>query len=84
MGINEVTKGLERNTLSLVIADRSTKPISMISHLPRLADFRNVPIAALEFLTTVLGTKIGVKSLIAIGFKVSKGAVSAMLKNSAK
>ena len=70
-GINEVTKGLEKDALSLVIVDRSTKPFSMISHIPMLAASRQTPAVAIEELSAVLAKKIGVGSLVALGFKVS-------------
>ncbi|GAU90590.1 hypothetical protein RvY_02988 [Ramazzottius varieornatus] len=68
-GINGVTRSLEKDTLCLVIADRSVKPFSMISHLVGLAASRKCPAVAVENLATKVGNEIGVTSLVAFGFK---------------
>ncbi|XP_055345774.1 ribonuclease P protein subunit p38-like [Paramacrobiotus metropolitanus] len=76
-GINEITKGLERNALSVVIVDRSAKPYSFISHIPALAASTEIPAAALENLAITLAPKIGITSVIAFAFKKNLKSSSA-------
>ena len=65
-----MAKGLERDTLRLVIADKNTKPFSMTSHIPILAESRKIIAIALDDLMVTIGPLIGIQSLVAIGIKV--------------
>ncbi|OQV24038.1 hypothetical protein BV898_01993 [Hypsibius exemplaris] len=78
-GINEVTKGLEKNELALVIVDRSTKPFSMISHIPASAASRSTPAVAVDGLSASLANNIGVGSLVALAFKKNSPSFEALI-----
>ncbi|XP_070537822.1 ribonuclease P protein subunit p38-like [Ptychodera flava] len=68
-GINEVTKGLERSQLRLVMVCRSAKPELLITHLIPLCVSRQTPGICLSSLSNTLAPILGFTSLLAIGFK---------------
>ena len=71
VGIREVTRKLERDELRCGLVDVSVQPPLLHRHLLMLAGVRQVPFVALrENLVPLLGMK-GVKSVVAIGFKVN-------------
>lgn len=69
IGINEVTKGLERNELSLVLVCNSVKPRHMTQHLIPLSKTRFVPACQVPRLSESLAGLMGLKCLLALGFK---------------
>ncbi|XP_041961650.1 ribonuclease P protein subunit p38 [Alosa sapidissima] len=69
IGINEVTKGLERNELSLVLVCNSVKPRHMTQHLIPLSKTRLVPACQVPRLSENLAGIMGLKCLLALGFK---------------
>ncbi|XP_073702780.1 ribonuclease P protein subunit p38 [Garra rufa] len=69
IGINEVTKGLERNELSLVLVCNSVKPAHMTFHLIPLSKTRSVPACQVPSLSDTLAVQLGLKCVLALGFK---------------
>ncbi|KAM3613458.1 uncharacterized protein V6R79_000003 [Siganus canaliculatus] len=69
IGINEVTKGLERNELKLVLVCKSVKPQQMTNHLIALSATRGVPACQVPRLSLTLSEPLGLKSVLALGFR---------------
>ncbi|XP_051722328.1 ribonuclease P protein subunit p38 [Ctenopharyngodon idella] len=69
IGINEVTKGLERNELSLVLVCNSVRPAHMTWHLIPLSITRSVPACQVPDLSDCLSGLLGLKCVLALGFK---------------
>lgn len=69
IGINEVTKGLERNDLSLVLVCNSVTPAHMTSHLIPLSKTRSVPACQVPGLSGSLSELLGLKCVLALGFR---------------
>ncbi|XP_052000306.1 ribonuclease P protein subunit p38 [Xyrauchen texanus] len=69
IGINEVTKGLERNELSLVLVCNSVMPSHMTCHLIPLSKTRSVPACQVRRLSAHLSGLLGLKCVLALGFK---------------
>ena len=74
IGINEVTRLLEKDQLSLILANRSVKPLLLVEHLIPLAVQQHCHAVALNKLSEMIGPLVGVKIVSAIGFKVVSGA----------
>ncbi|XP_008297775.1 ribonuclease P protein subunit p38 [Stegastes partitus] len=71
IGINEVTKALERNQLRLLLVCKSVKPNHMTNHLIALSASRGVPACQLPRLSQSVSELLGLKSVLALGFKQS-------------
>ncbi|XP_067457622.1 ribonuclease P protein subunit p38 [Thunnus thynnus] len=69
IGINEVTKALERNELKLVLVCKSVKPKHMTSHLVALSATRGVPACQVPRLSQSVSEPLGLKSVLALGFR---------------
>nr|XP_019948990.1 PREDICTED: ribonuclease P protein subunit p38 [Paralichthys olivaceus] len=69
IGINEVTKALERNELRLVLVCKSVKPNHMTSHLITLSATRGVPACQVPRLSQSMSEPLGLKSVLALGFR---------------
>ncbi|KAM9851718.1 ribonuclease P protein subunit p38 [Aulostomus maculatus] len=69
IGINEVTKALERNELKLVLVCKSVKPKHMTDHLITLTATRGVPACQVPQLSRSLSEPLGLKSVLALGFR---------------
>ena len=69
IGINEVTRALERNELLLALACKSAKPAIMTSHLVQLSVSRGVPACQVPRLSERLAPVLGLKCVLALGFK---------------
>jgi len=69
-GINEVTRGLEREKLRLVIVCKDVQPLILIQHLPVLAKIKGVPLCPLSNSTAHFAKLFGMRSIVAFGFKV--------------
>ncbi|XP_007896381.1 ribonuclease P protein subunit p38 [Callorhinchus milii] len=69
IGINEVTRGLEKDELCLVLVCLSVKPALMTQHLIQLSVSRAVPACQVPRLSQTIAPVLGLKSTIALGFK---------------
>lgn len=69
IGINEVTKALERNELQLLLVCKSVKPRHMTEHLIPLSASRAVPACQVPRLSLTLSEPLGLKSVLALGFR---------------
>ncbi|XP_030640784.1 ribonuclease P protein subunit p38 [Chanos chanos] len=74
IGINEVTKGLERNELGLVLVCSSVKPSHMTRHFIPLSKTRSVPACQVPRLSDNIAGLLGLKCVLALGFKRSSEA----------
>ncbi|XP_072108126.1 ribonuclease P protein subunit p38 [Mobula birostris] len=69
IGINEVTRGLEKDKLCLVLVCKSVKPPIMTQHLIQLSVSRTVPACQVPQLSETVAPLLGLKSTLALGFK---------------
>lgn len=69
IGINEVTKALERNELKLVLVCKSVKPKHMTNHLIALSVTRGVSACQVPRLSQSVSEPLGLKSVLALGFR---------------
>lgn len=69
IGINEATKALERNELQLLLVCKSVKPKHMTEHLITLSASRGVPACQVPRLSLTVGEALGLKSVLALGFR---------------
>lgn len=69
IGINEVTKALERNDLKLVLVCKSVKPQHMTNHLIALSATRQVPACQVPRLSESVSEQLRLKSVLALGFR---------------
>lgn len=69
IGINEVTKALEKNQLKLLLVCKSVKPKHMTHHLIALSMSRGVPACQVPRLSQSLSAPLGLKSVLALGFR---------------
>uniref|UniRef100_UPI00398E4EAB ribonuclease P protein subunit p38 n=1 Tax=Pristiophorus japonicus TaxID=55135 RepID=UPI00398E4EAB len=69
IGINEVTRALEKDELCLVLVCKSVKPTLMTHHLIQLSVSRAVPACQVPRLSETVAPVLGLKSTLALGFK---------------
>ncbi|CDQ85058.1 unnamed protein product [Oncorhynchus mykiss] len=69
IGINEVTKALEKNQLRLVLVCKSVKPPHMTSHLIALCRTRGVAACQVPRLSESVAGLLGLKCVLALGFR---------------
>ncbi|KAM4735041.1 LOW QUALITY PROTEIN: ribonuclease P protein subunit p38 [Anableps anableps] len=69
IGINEVTKALERNQLQLLLVCKSVRPQHMTNHLIALSATRGVPACQVPHLSESVAEHLGLKSVLALGFR---------------
>ncbi|XP_049438996.1 ribonuclease P protein subunit p38 [Epinephelus fuscoguttatus] len=69
IGINEVTKALERNELKLLLVCKSVMPKHMTNHLIALSVTRGVPACQVPRLSQSVSEPLGLKSVLALGFR---------------
>ncbi|KAM8966253.1 ribonuclease P protein subunit p38 [Pelodytes ibericus] len=69
IGINEVTRALEKNELLLVLVCKSVKPDMITKHLIDLSASRDVPACQLPRLSENVASALGLKSVLALGFR---------------
>ncbi|XP_012311392.1 ribonuclease P protein subunit p38 [Aotus nancymaae] len=69
IGVNEVTRALERSELLLVLVCKSVKPAIITSHLIQLSLSRTVPACQVPRLSERIAPVIGLKCVLALGFK---------------
>lgn len=70
LGVNSVSRELERDGLRAGIVCLSAKPAVLHRHLVMLASTRGVPFAGLRDFSKTVIPLLGVKSALAVGFKV--------------
>jgi len=68
VGVNAVTKALERRPLSLVLVCNSARPVDMTHHLISLCAMRDTSGCCLSGLSRTLSEILGIKSVLAVGF----------------
>ncbi|CAI9726459.1 Hypothetical predicted protein [Octopus vulgaris] len=71
IGLNSVTRHLEKNLLSLVLVCGSAHPKHMTRHIAELSAIRGCPAVSLKNLGSTLASSLNIKSCITIGFKKS-------------
>ncbi|NXO64103.1 RPP38 protein, partial [Phainopepla nitens] len=69
IGVNEVTKALEKNKLLLVLVCKSAKPAMITSHLIELSASRATPAGQVPRLSETVAPLLGLTSVLALGFK---------------
>lgn len=69
IGVNEVTRALERSDLLLVLVCKSVKPALITSHLIQLSLSRAVPACQVPRLSERIAPVIGLKCVLALGFR---------------
>ena len=69
IGVNSVTKSLEKDNLILVLVCGSTKPAILTNHLMLLSASRSTPCCAVFGLSDVMAPLLGIKTVVACGFK---------------
>lgn len=69
IGINEVTKALEKNELLLLLVCKSAKPAMITSHLIQLSTSRATPAGQVPRLSETVAPLLGLTSILALGFK---------------
>lgn len=70
-GLNQVTRGLEHDALKLVLVSKDIQASLVIQHLPVLAQLHRVPLCVLTLTSEQLGAIFGLRTVIAMGVKVS-------------
>ncbi|NWU71149.1 RPP38 protein, partial [Pterocles burchelli] len=69
IGVNEVTKALEKNELLLLLVCKSAKPATITSHLIHLSASRATPAGQVPRLSETVAPLLGLTSILALGFK---------------
>ncbi|NXP15355.1 RPP38 protein, partial [Thinocorus orbignyianus] len=69
IGVNEVTKALEKNELLLLLVCKSAKPAMITSHLMQLSASRATPAGQVPRLSQTVAPLLGLTSILALGFK---------------
>ncbi|NXI61483.1 RPP38 protein, partial [Anseranas semipalmata] len=69
IGVNEVTKALEKNELLLLLVCKSAKPAIITSHLIQLSASRATPAGQVPRLSETVAPLLGLTSILALGFK---------------
>lgn len=79
VGMNEVTKGLEKGNVALVVAARDSSPPILIAHLPALCYMRDAALVPACGNGDDIAAAFGVKKVLAFGIlrpeKVEEGAI---------
>ncbi|XP_065522540.1 ribonuclease P protein subunit p38 [Lathamus discolor] len=69
IGVNEVTKALEKDELLLLLVCKSAKPAMITSHLIQLSASRATPAGQVPRLSETVAPLLGLTSVLALGFK---------------
>uniref|UniRef100_A0A2D4IG62 Ribosomal protein eL8/eL30/eS12/Gadd45 domain-containing protein n=1 Tax=Micrurus lemniscatus lemniscatus TaxID=129467 RepID=A0A2D4IG62_MICLE len=80
IGINEVTRALEKNELCLVLVCKSAKPALLTSHLIPLSASRAIPAGQVPRLSETLAPMLGLTSVLALGFKKTADVFAKVLE----
>ena len=70
VGVNQVTKSLERGLLRAVVVCLSVKPALLHEHIQILSSTRGVPSVAVHGMSDTVAPVLGLKTTMAIGLKV--------------
>eukprot|EP01126_Amoeba_proteus_P014226 TRINITY_DN1617_c0_g2_i3.p1 TRINITY_DN1617_c0_g2~~TRINITY_DN1617_c0_g2_i3.p1 ORF type:complete len:200 (-),score=29.22 TRINITY_DN1617_c0_g2_i3:311-910(-) len=70
-GINQVTKGLERDELSLVILSKTSESLPIVCHLPLACCLKHVPLCSLNETRETLGDIFSLPRVVSVGIKVN-------------
>lgn len=70
LGINSVTRALEKNSLCSILVDSNVEPLFMVKHIVTMSQNKEIPVLLIPFLKTVTLNKIGFASA-ALGIKVN-------------
>ncbi|MEQ2176170.1 hypothetical protein GOODEAATRI_025308 [Goodea atripinnis] len=81
IGINEVTKALERNQLQLLLVCKSVRPQHMTNHLIGLSVTRSVPACQVPRLSKSMAEQLGLKSVLALGFRQCSSKENEMFRD---
>ncbi|KAL0223768.1 hypothetical protein P9112_003158 [Eukaryota sp. TZLM1-RC] len=68
VGINSVSRAMEKHLLDVCIVAKDVKPITLISHLPSLAFHTTTHLLSAPTVSAKWGAILGIRSVIAIGF----------------
>lgn len=68
-GVNQVTRGLEKDDVRLVITCRSAQPVIITRHLIGLASLRKCPAICISDLNKSVCEAMNLTSAVAVGFK---------------
>ncbi|KAM9232213.1 ribonuclease P protein subunit p38 [Leptosomus discolor] len=74
IGVNEVSKALEKNELVLLLVCKSAKPAMITSHLIQLSVSRATPAGQVPRLSETVAPLLGLTSILALGFKKQSDA----------
>jgi ribonuclease P/MRP protein subunit RPP38 len=69
VGLNQVTRALERDEAAIVILCRSLKPQLLSQHIPVLCHQKGVPLCAIYDLSSKLGDTLGCRRLSAFAIR---------------
>lgn len=72
VGLNAVARSLERDRLRACLVCLSVKPAALNHHILMLAAITNCPTIALPNLSKTVAPLLGLNSILALGFKVSR------------
>ena len=70
MGMNQVTRSLEKDAARLVLLDEHCRPPMLTAHLVELAEVRKCPIVSFPHLSECAKKLFGLSCLVALAFKV--------------
>lgn len=79
IGVNEVTKALEKNELLLLLVCKSAKPARITSHLLELSASRATPAGQVPRLSETIAPLLGLTSVLALGFRKPPGTFTAAI-----
>ncbi|XP_054241068.1 ribonuclease P protein subunit p38 [Indicator indicator] len=80
IGVNEVTKALERNQLLLLLVCKSASPALLTTHLIQLSASRATPAGQVPRLSQTVAPLLGLASTLALGFKKQANAFSEVVE----
>nr|XP_033787103.1 ribonuclease P protein subunit p38 [Geotrypetes seraphini] len=80
LGVNEVTRALEKNDLNLVLVCKSVKPALITMHLIELSVSRAIPACQVPRLSENIAPLLGLKSVLALGFRRSTNTFDAEVR----
>lgn len=70
LGLNAVTRGLEKGEISVVVVCKGPQHSFAISHLPYLCHMKKTPLMPINDSPETFAKFFGLSHLLALGFKV--------------